>query len=92
MIAEKTKSNMELKDLDINKRLNEGIREDGDPDRDSKELKEYHRVIWSSRELFSKPFSLKNGKANKLIYEDNGLTIEFIPDSIINSFYKHKRR
>lgn len=83
---------MDIKDLDIKKRLNEKVPDNADPDRDSKELKEYHRVLWSNRELFSKPFKLINGAANKLIYENGDLIIVFSPDSITNSFYRHKRR
>lgn len=83
---------MDIKDLKIERRLNENIPDGGDPDRDSKELKEYHRILWSSRELSSKSFKLVNGPANKLIYENGDLSIAFTPDSITNSFYRHKRR
>ena len=83
---------VELKDLDITKRLNKNISTAGDPDRYSKELKEYHRVLWSNRKLFSNPFTLINGDTNKLIYDNGDLTIVFTPDSITNSFYGHKRR
>ena len=81
---------MEIKDLDYKKTLNK-VPFGCDPDRYSKELKEYHRVLWSSRKIDSKPFILTSGNINRLIYSNGKTTVVFTPDSITNSFYGHKK-
>ena len=83
---------MILKELDINKRLNENIPDNRDPDRYSGELKEYHKCLWSNRKLNGKPFTLSDGDENGLIYSNGELEIVFTPDSITNSFKDSHRK
>ena len=83
---------MDIKNIDVNKLLNLNIPLGKDPDRFSKELKEYHICLCSSRTINEKEFILNSGKNNKMIYSNGNIEIIFTPDSITNVFQNSSRR
>ena len=83
---------MNIKDIQVNKLLNAGLEKGVDPDKYSKDLKDYHMCLWENRTLKSKPFKLESGYLNRMIFNDGEHEIVFTPDSITNISQNSKRK
>ena len=83
---------LNLHEIDVNRKLNEGIAEGQDADKLSHELKQYHLTIWNARGIELGLFECFDDAKNRIIIVGQGKEIIVTPDSITNIFWTSGRK